>query len=279
MQPVSTPFTRPAGWPSRRARSIARTLQIGLLTLVLGGSARLSLLLPSPFAALGRRYRRWVFRSWSRACLHVAGIRVTRHGQPPAPPFFLVANHLGYLDLFVLGAALDNPVFVAQHEVAGWPMVGMLARVVDTIFVNRGDPQDLLRVNRAVEAALDAGRSVVMFPEGTSTPGLRVEPFMSPVLEPPARRGMPVHAASLHYRTPSDEVPAQWSVCWWGPMTFAPHAFQLLQMSGVEATVTFAAEPVQDANRKQLARRLWSVVDEAFTPVVTGEEACRIPWP
>ena len=279
MQAIPAPAPTGAARLRRRLRAAERLVRIGLLTVAFGVPAWLSAQLPRRAAGLGRRYRRWTLRSWSRACLRVADVRLTRHGQPPEPPYFLVANHLGYLDLFVLGAVLDQPVFVAQHGIADWPLVGRLARAMDTIFVDRANPQDLLRVNRAVEAALDAGRSVVMFPEGTSTPGVRVEPFMSPVLAPPARRGLPVHAASLHYRTRKDELPAHQSVCWWGDMTFVPHALQLLQLTGVDAAVTFVAEPIQDADRKQLARRLWTVVDEAFTPIVTGEDACRIPWP
>jgi len=263
----------------RHMRRASRVVQIAFLTALLGLPARLSTQLPPPVARLGRRYRRWAFRSWSRACLRVADVRLSRQGRPPEAPFFLVANHLSYLDIFVLGSELDDAVFVAQHGIADWPMIGMLARSVDTIFVNRADHQDLLRVNQAVAAALDAGRSVVMFPEGTSTPGLRVEPFMSPVLDPPARRRMPVHVASLHYQTPSEEPPAVWSVCWWGDMTFAPHVLKLLELPEVAARVTFAASPVQDDDRKRLARKLHAAVDAVFTPIVSGAEACRIPWP
>lgn len=263
----------------RRLRSAVRVAQIGLVTAVLGLPARLSVHLPSAAAHLGRGYRRWAFRAWCRTCLRLADVRLIRTGRPPEPPFFLVANHLSYLDIFVLGAELEDAVFVAQHGIAAWPMIGMLARSVDTIFVNRADHQDLLRVNQAVAEALDAGRSVVMFPEGTSTPGIRVEPFMSPVLDPPARRRMPVHAAGLTYRTPPGEPPAVWSVCWWGDMAFVPHVLKLLELPEVAASVTFAAAPVLDDDRKRLARKLHAAIDAAFTPVVTGEDACRIPWP
>ncbi len=274
-----TPTSTGAARLRRRLRAATRLAQIGLLTAALGLPARLSVDLPQRAQGQGRRYRRWALGVWSRACLSAADVRLTRHGRPPEPPYFLVSNHLGYLDILVLAAALDDPVFIAQHGIAGWPLVGTLARAVDTIFVNRQDPQDLLRVNRAVEAALDAGRSVVMFPEGTSTPGIRVEPFMSSVLAPPARRGMSVHAASIHYQTHPHEPPAFQSVCWWGDMTFVPHLLQFLQLAGVDAAVTFVAESVRDVDRKQLARRLWSLVDEAFTPIATGEDACRIRWP
>lgn len=263
----------------RQVRRLLRLAALGLVTLLLGPPAKLSSHLPRALASWGRRYRRWAFRAWCRACLRIAGVRVEREGRPPERPFFLVANHLSYLDIFVLGADLSDAVFVAKHEVADWPMVGMLARAVETIFINRADLPDLMRVNGEVEAALDRGRSVIMFPEGTSTPGLRVERFMSPVLDPPARRAMPVHAATLHYRTTPSDPPAVWSVCWWGAMTFAPHVLGFLLLDGVEAGLSYAAQPQQSSDRKALARRLQAQVEAAFAPIVSGEDACRIPWP
>lgn len=277
MDPLSPP---PQGRQLlRQGRRLLRLAALSLVTLLLGPPAKVSSHLPKPLAPWGRRYRRWAFRTWCRACLRIAGVRVDRVGQPPLPPFFLVANHLSYLDIFVLGADLPDAVFVAKHEVAGWPMVGMLARSVETIFINRADLPDLMRVNGEVEAALDRGRSVVMFPEGTSTPGLRVERFMSPVLDPPARRAMPVHAATLHYRTGPGDPPAVWSVCWWGAMTFAPHVLGFLLLDGVDASLSYTDQPTEGSDRKALARGLQAQVEAAFAPIVSGEDACRIPWP
>jgi 1-acyl-sn-glycerol-3-phosphate acyltransferase len=230
---------------------------------------------PSLFASAraARRWRGFVFRHWARVVSRVLGMKLTVRGVPPPPPFFLVSNHLSYVDVVALASRLDCR-FIAKSEVARWPLLGALARHFDTLFIDRRRRRDIARVNALVEAAQAEGWGVVLFPEGTSTPGAGVLPFKPGLLEPLAGAGRPVSVASVSYRTAPAHPPAREAVCWWGDAEFVPHLWALLRLPGFAATLTFGAQTVQCRDRKELARRLHRAVQHIFTPVVEPERPC-----
>ena len=173
-------------------------------------------------------------------CIRILGGRLRIEGEPPAAPFFLVSNHLSYVDILVLASCLDG-FFIAKIEIRHWPLFGLLSRTVGTLFIDRELRRDVVRVNGLIEEVLDSGYGVILFPEGTSTQGHEVAAFRSALLDYPARRGMPVHVAAVGYRTPPGELPAHLAMCWWGDAQFAPHARQLLGVRSFEATLALLA--------------------------------------
>ncbi|MEW6210371.1 MAG: lysophospholipid acyltransferase family protein [Acidobacteriota bacterium] len=219
------------------------------------------------------RWRDFLFRAWARGIVRLLRMKINLRGSPPRPPFFLVSNHLSYLDVVVLAARIDC-VFIAKKDVEEWPVVGFLCRQVDTIFVDRSSRRDVVRVNSLIEKSLAAGRGVVLFAEGTSTQGATVAPFNPALLHSAAKREFPVSYSSVSYRAPARERPAHLSVCWWGDMTFADHLFRLFQLSSIEASLRFGSEPIIQSDRKLLAQELWRAVNEQFIPVVELEETC-----
>lgn len=247
--------------------ALVRLLGIAILSL----AAYLSVLLGLALCAFAPRARgRWqgrVFHGWSAALMPLLGVRVDWQGPAPATPFLLVSNHLSYLDIMVLGSRLPA-VFIAKAEVARWPVVGNLCRVVDTLFVDRKKKADLPRVLEHARAELDRGRGIVFFPEGTTSKGEALLPFRASLLDLPASLGLPVWAAAISYRTGPGDPPAHQSVCWWGDAPFPPHVWGLVRLRRVRATVRVAPEPIQAADRKQLAARLQAAVEERFTPVI-----------
>ena len=216
-----------------------------------------------------RGARRGVFRSWARGVERILNVQVDPIGLPPEAPFLLVANHLSYLDVVILAARLEA-VFVAKKEVARWPVIGILTRLMDTIFVDRTAPRDAIRVMGRLEAAVAAKDGVVLFAEATSSPGSEVLPFRPALLEWAARHEYPVYHASLSYRTPEGSPPAHLAVCWWGDMTFGSHLLSLAGLPRISATVVFGEEPIQESDRRRLAEQLHQAVRERFVPVVTN---------
>src|SRR5581483_2892974 len=106
--------------PRRTARAGLRAAALVAIAAVCMGAWRVEDVLAR---APERRWRarcRW-FGRWARATVRLLGVRVTVHGRPPPPPFLLVCNHLGYLDVPVL-AALVDAAFVAKAEVDRWPV-------------------------------------------------------------------------------------------------------------------------------------------------------------
>ncbi len=236
--------------------------------------AFLAVWLGAPFAVAAGRlgaWRSWVTRWWARALLVVLGVRLEVDGSPPRPPFLLVANHLGYLDILVLASAVPT-AFVAKAEIAGWPVFGALARAGGTLFVDRGSRRAIPRVAAAMRKVMEEGRGVVLFPEGTSTRGDGVAPFRPSLLAPAAEGELPVHWAVLGYDTPAGSPPAHLSVCWWGEMELPGHLLGLLALPRIEARLAFGSEPVTDVDRKRLADRLHRKVTGRFVPAVDLEE-------
>lgn len=207
--------------------------------------------------------RRGVMRRWCTDVCRVLAVRVEVRGAPPREACFLVCNHLGYLDIPVLGAHTDT-IFVSKSEVADWPVMGALATLGGTIYVERAAKRKLLSVNEQIRAALDRGDGVVVFPEGTSSPGDEVLPFRASLLAPADELGLAVRAAGLRYETAPGDPPARESVAWWGNADFMPHVLGLLRLREIRATLTFAERPVRAENRKELAQTLREAVSDAI---------------
>ena len=222
-----------------------------------------------------RRFRRAVLRRWGRASLAILGCRATVRGAPPGGPFLLVSNHLSYVDIFLLSAFAPGR-FVSKAEIRDWPLAGAMCRTVDIIFVDRGRRRDVTRVGSQIAEALAGGDSVILFPEGTSTPGDAVATLKPSLLAPAAAAELPVQWAVVRYETPADEKPAFLSIAWWGNMALTPHAPELLQLRRIDAEIAFGSEPLRGADRKDLARRLHERMTDAFRPMVTGEDLAAV---
>jgi len=251
-------------------RAFARLVALLAITFVCWLAVLLGLLLTLPSHRARRRVQRAVFRFWSRAFCRVIGARISIRGEPPRPPCLVVSNHLSYVDVMVLASVLPAR-FVAKAEVRGWPVIGIVSRAVDTLFVDRAARRDALRVAHEMATGLRRGDAILLFPEGTSTAGHAVAPFKPPLLEPAALERLPVHYAACRYVTGPGQPPAHLRVCWWGDMPFGRHFWQMIAMPGFRAEIAFGPAPVSDTDRKALARRLHAAVCELFEPVVDHE--------
>lgn len=184
--------------------------------------------------------------------LRIAGFQVCVEGTPPKPPFVLVSNHVSYTDVVVY-IALVSGVFVSMAEVRSWPVLGFIARHMNTLFVNRQNRRDALRVNEEIGAAFDAGHGITLFPEGTTSNGKDVLPFRASLLEPAAQRGVPLHYATIRYEAPAGDAPASQTVCWVDDTPFAAHVTGVLRLRRTGVQVRFGDQPVTSQNRKSLA--------------------------
>lgn len=240
---------------------------VGILTVTAG--AVLLLLIVSLLLAPWRPWRRVAIErvldgTVALGCL-LTGVRIDVRGQAPEPPFVLVANHLGYMDILVIRRVVRTR-FVSKAEISRWPLFGWLASLTGTVFLERRNKRDLSRINRVLQNVWDQGDGITLFPEGTSSAGKTVKRFHAGLLDLPAETGRPVHSASLAYRT-NEGQPAAWSVCWWGDMTFLDHLYNLLRMRRFDATVTFSGRALASASRKELAADLHEEVVRTFQPI------------
>jgi 1-acyl-sn-glycerol-3-phosphate acyltransferase len=125
----------------------------------------------------GVEQRRQVARLTSRACLRAAGMRLRVQGDAAVPPTscVVVANHVSYLDGFILIAALPPRFgFVIKKEMERIPLASLLLRRIGSEFVDRVNRHKGAVDARRMLRRASSGQSFVFFPEGTFSkqPGL-----------------------------------------------------------------------------------------------------------
>lgn len=151
-------------------------------------------------------------RLCQRACrLHHLDVQVT--GELPDEPVIYVANHLGYVDPVAI-CSLTPCAPIAKLEVASWPVIGAICRQMNVIFVRRDDTGNAARALRLAVRRLEAGVSVLNFPEGTTTRG-DVLGFRRGVFGVSGKLGIPVVPLALSFAAPG--------LCWVDDDSFVAH--------------------------------------------------------
>ena len=235
---------------------------VGIVTLAL---------LPFQLVAvwLGLPLRRRIPVLFHRTACAVLGIRVHEVGRRMHEhPLLIVANHCSWLDISVI-SAVAPVVFVAKQEVAGWPLLGLLARLQRSVFVDRARRHKTHHVNAEIAQRLAEGDPVVLLGEGTSSDGNRVLPFRSALIgsarDALAEAGHTgrvwIQPLSIAY-TGLHGLPLgrrdRPTVAWYGDLTMGPHLARMARHRAIDATVIWG-EPLafdEHSDRKTIARLL-----------------------
>ena len=184
-------------------------------------------------------------RAWHRGCCRITRLHVRVSGVPAAAgPTLFVANHVSYLDIVVLGSLVDAG-FVAKAEVAKWPLIGQIARIGRTVFVERRSGRSAGQ-REAIAARLAAGDSLILFAEGTSSDGGRVLPFKSALFAAAEARpgaAIKVQPVTIAYARLRCGLPIDYALrplyAWYGDMALAPHLWAVLGLPGAVIEVQF----------------------------------------
>ncbi|MDP2194533.1 MAG: lysophospholipid acyltransferase family protein [Rhodocyclaceae bacterium] len=147
-----------------------------------------------PWVSSARRL--WLKQRWSRQLLECLGVELQVAGTAAAG--LLVANHISFLDIYVINAVAPA-AFVAKDEVRRWPLIGWLATQTDTIFLERGSRSAVQHARTKLVEQLRTDRRVAVFPEGTTTRGDRVLPFHGALFQAAIDAGAPVTPLALRY--------------------------------------------------------------------------------
>lgn len=190
------------------------------------------LLLPFPWRVLSGAVA-W----WARTVLSVLrwtiGLDYVVRGREhlPAGPAIVAAKHESAWDTIVINVLLDHPSVVLKKELFWLPVWGWLAWRCGMIAVDRSAGASALkRMVRAAKAQADAGRKLVIFPQGTRTP-------------PGARRPYYPGVAALYDKLDLPVVPmALNSGLFWGRRAFTKRPGTI--------TVEFL-EPIPPGMRRQ----------------------------
>jgi lyso-ornithine lipid O-acyltransferase len=242
-------------------------------------------LLPVQLAAL-----RWsvpdpraIPRLYHRVAARLLGMKIAVGGEAPrGGPLLIVANHASWLDIVVLGSLLPAS-FVARADMAGWPGVGLLARMQRSVFVDRTRRGQSGRQISDIASRLCAGDVVVLFPEGTTSDGNRVLSFNSSLFGA-AREAVgtgrlerlsiqPVAIAYVRLNGIPMGRAMRRHAAWVGDEDLAPHLMARLAGGVIEVAVHFGA-PVAftvESDRKAVARALEEDVRGNFVRMAWGE--------
>lgn len=223
-------------------------------------------------------------RLWHRGCLRILGIRVAVRGGPIGHGAgLLVANHVSYLDILVLGSLVRGS-FISKADVRDWPVFGFLAKQQRTVFIER-KRNHARRQRRELEDRLRAPDRLILFPEGTTSDGQRTLAFKTSLfdlatIEAEDGRPVPVQPVSIAY-TQLDGIPlGRWLrpfYAWYGDMELGPHLLQWLGLGRLEVEVTFH-QPVrlsQFESRKHLAGYCERAVADGLSSALCGRERVR----
>lgn len=178
-----------------------------------------------------------VVQWWHQRLCHILALRIQVTGQSVGPAL-LVANHISWLDIPVLGAQ-GAMGFLSKAQVRHWPLIGWMAEVAGTLFIERGAHR-ATAVMAALRARLVGGASVVVFAEGTTSDGTQVRRFLPrlfAVVQPDADRHnapMTLQPVALRY----DEPPGPDAIApFIGEDTLVRHLLRVLQHPGLSVSV------------------------------------------
>jgi 1-acyl-sn-glycerol-3-phosphate acyltransferase len=133
------------------------------------------------------------------------GLRHSEQSVPTLAPdrgHLIVANHRSTADILLLLRTFGGQM-VSRSDVARWPLVGVAARSVGTLFVDRSDALSGANTVRAIRGLLARAATVIVFPEGTTFPGDEVRPFRGGAFIAALRSGADVVPVGLAYETGS----------------------------------------------------------------------------
>ncbi len=157
------------------------------------------LLLPPPAPALAAA------RLWANVLFAllrvVVGLRYEVRGDVTRlrGPALLACNHQSAWDTIVFFLLCPQPTYVMKKELMSIPLYGWFARRQGHIAVDRkARAAAVRRLQRAAQAALAAGRQIVLFPQGTRVaPGER-RPYQPGIAGLYQALGIPVVPVALN---------------------------------------------------------------------------------
>ncbi|MDR7280987.1 lysophospholipid acyltransferase family protein [Catenuloplanes atrovinosus] len=269
-------------------RHVSGLRQVGRAVALIGAlTGGLALLPFLPFlTSTGRHVAgRW----WARAVLGAAGVRLVVRGAGAVPRrrALLVANHNSWLDTVAL-MAVSPARMTAKHDIRHWPVIGVLASLVGTIFIDRRRPRMLPGTVARIADALRDGGVVAVFPAGTTGcgyangPGHRADNSLTgrwrpAVFQAAVDAGAVVVPIRLSYREGVEGADSTVATFLSAESLFAC-AFRVIAVRGLTAVVTVepALHPGNDADRKVLASAAEGVVRpyrrQSSTPVAEAPQ-------
>lgn len=206
---------------------------------------------------------------WHKGVCRIMGLKTEIIGTPDSSrQTIYISNHISDLDIPVIGSVI-RASFIAKTEVATWPVLGFLARIQQTAFISRSS-KDVKHVKNALHTMLTEGKSLILFPEGTSSGGTDVLPFKSSLfsllqdhpisLQPFTIQVIKANGAPAITQTDRDFY------AYYGDIELAPHLWGFVTGKGATIRLTFHTPIALNGTetRKDLAAQTWGIISTPF---------------
>jgi 1-acyl-sn-glycerol-3-phosphate acyltransferase len=237
-------------------------VMLGLsLTLLLTGLFRRSSTSP-----VFQRAKQW----WLSKVVRIIGGQLQVKGTVTTGAKLIVANHVSWLDIPVLGAVL-NPSFLSKAEVQHWPLIGWLATQAGTLYITRGQAGAANQAANTITQALQQHQSVLLFPEGTTSDGQDVKTFHARLFAPALDANVPVQPIAIRYKTRNGELSTV--VPYIGEQSLLQNLQALLR----EPTITIEVHCLEPINTTGLARKsLAHTCEQAIRAIVATDSSALL---
>lgn len=224
---------------------LRRTRRIAMLLIAL-----IVCLIPHLLWKLLRQHSPWP-RIFMGLATRSVGARITINGTPLRHDVFFVSNHVSWIDIIALGATTGT-AFISHDGVAGWLVIGWLAKQNNTIFVARANRHGVRDQIRTLHEALAQHQPVALFPEGTTSDGTGLLPFKPALLAGlmPPPRDLEIQPVWIDYG------PDPASIAWFGEEAPGSNAARILaRKNPLEVTLHFLEpfDPEDYPDRKAVA--------------------------
>ena len=206
------------------------------------------------FDSLSWAQRQHHIQRWSVGLLAIFAVELEVRDAGLAPEHGLVvANHLSWLDIVVINAAL--PVqFVSKSDVKHWPVLGSLITGAGTLLIERASRKDAMRVVHHMADFLRQGHRVAIFPEGTTHDGSALLPFHANLVQAAISANSEITPLGLSYWGENDANKTR-APLFIGDMTLVGSIWRTLRQGPVRARVHWGAPQLAQGRN----RREWSV--------------------
>ncbi len=139
-------------------------------------------------------------QQWMQRVCRIIGLEVNKSGELfQNAPCLIVANHISWLDIIALASSLPSS-FISKSELRKWPIIGFLAGNTGTIFINRNNRHELNSTINAITTSIKNGKSVILFPEGTTTNGNSIKRFKSALFQSAIDSNCNIQPITIQYR-------------------------------------------------------------------------------
>ena len=209
---------------------------------------------------------------WCRALLRALDIKVDTRLHPDvdkSKTYFVAANHLSYLDIFIISGVLPS-VFVASVDgVKESPVLGKITELSGGVFVERRRKWGILKEIDTISGIMNMGHNVVLFPEGTTSDGEALLPFKTSFFRTPQLSRVDVLPVCIKYTKANGEPLSdqnRFSVFFYGKITFFKHLFKMLDLRSIDAELKFLG-PIKTENylcRKEIAKEAFTVINKEY---------------